>query len=84
MESITIARVASQPATSPRPEHGSSATGAWSRRGARRKRLRFALRNAWWAAVDSNHLPPRYQHGALPVELAAQNQKNSRAQTHGV
>jgi hypothetical protein len=22
--------------------------------------------------VDSNHLPPRYQHGALPVELAAQ------------
>ena len=26
----------------------------------------------WWAAVDSNHLPPRYQHGALPVELAAQ------------
>src|SRR6266581_6974359 len=24
-----------------------------------------------WAAVDSNHLPPRYQHGALPVELAA-------------
>ena len=27
--------------------------------------------NPWWAAVDSNHLPPRYQHGALPVELAA-------------
>ena len=26
----------------------------------------------WWAAVDSNHVPPRYQHGALPVELAAQ------------
>jgi hypothetical protein len=25
----------------------------------------------WWAAVDSNHVPPRYQHGALPVELAA-------------
>ena len=24
-----------------------------------------------WAAVDSNHVPPRYQHGALPVELAA-------------
>jgi hypothetical protein len=22
--------------------------------------------------VDSNHVPPRYQHGALPVELAAQ------------
>ena len=21
--------------------------------------------------MDSNHLPPRYQHGALPVELAA-------------
>src|SRR5713101_6919477 len=29
----------------------------------------------WWAAVDSNHLPPRYQHGALPVELAAQFQQ---------
>lgn len=29
------------------------------------------FRNRWWAAVDSNHLPPRYQHGALPVELAA-------------
>jgi hypothetical protein len=26
-----------------------------------------------WAAVDSNHLPPRYQHGALPVELAARD-----------
>ena len=24
--------------------------------------------------MDSNHLPPRYQHGALPVELAAQRQ----------
>src|SRR3989442_1001758 len=37
-------------------------------------RLRFAyvkLDEFWWAAVDSNHLPPRYQHGALPVELAA-------------
>jgi hypothetical protein len=22
-------------------------------------RLRFTLRKAWWAAVDSNHLPPR-------------------------
>ncbi len=22
-------------------------------------RLRFVLRKAWWAAVDSNHLPPR-------------------------
>ena len=21
--------------------------------------------------MDSNHVPPRYQHGALPVELAA-------------
>ncbi len=31
----------------------------------------FAIHNRWWAAVDSNHLPPRYQHGALPVELAA-------------
>src|SRR2546428_1211230 len=29
-------------------------------------------RNRWGAAVDSNHLPPRYQHGALPDELAAQ------------
>src|SRR5207249_12251894 len=29
------------------------------------------FRKLWWAAVDSNHLPPRYQHGALPVELAA-------------
>src|SRR4029077_6622860 len=28
---------------------------------------------AWWAAVDSNHLPPRYQHGALPDELAARS-----------
>src|SRR5438105_4049108 len=25
----------------------------------------------WWAAMDSNHLPRRYQHRALPVELAA-------------
>src|SRR5579864_7948676 len=34
----------------------------------------------WWAAVDSNHLPPRYQHGALPVELAArQNPATARA-----
>src|SRR5213080_4341658 len=31
------------------------------------------FRNGWWAAVDSNHLPPRYQHGALPDELAARN-----------
>ena len=30
------------------------------------------MQRQWWAAVDSNHLPPRYQHGALPVELAAQ------------
>jgi hypothetical protein len=29
------------------------------------------IQEPWWAAVDSNHLPPRYQHGALPVELAA-------------
>src|SRR5260370_22715954 len=38
-------------------------------------RLTYLSRNhrvRWWAAVDSNHLPPRYQHGALPVELAAQ------------
>ena len=33
----------------------------------------------WWAAVDSNHVPPRYQHGALPVELAAQTLEPSRA-----
>src|SRR5262249_21776856 len=32
---------------------------------------RFLYCPDWWAAVDSNHLPPRYQHGALPVELAA-------------
>jgi hypothetical protein len=40
----------------------------------------------WWAAVDSNHLPPRYQHGALPVELAAQTQtQDPRPDTgHGV
>ena len=25
-----------------------------------------------WAQVDSNHSPPRYQHGALPDELWAQ------------
>src|SRR5437762_2756582 len=24
------------------------------------------VRNLWWAAVDSNHLPPRYQHGDKP------------------
>ena len=23
-------------------------------------RFRFALGRPWWAAVDSNHLPPRY------------------------
>ena len=34
-------------------------------------RLRSRYGKPWWAAVDSNHLPPRYQHGALPVELAA-------------
>src|SRR5579864_2023196 len=38
----------------------------------------------WWAAVDSNHLPPRYQHGALPVELAAQRPQEDRPQTIGV
>ena len=31
----------------------------------------LSLQSRWWAAVDSNHVPPRYQHGALPVELAA-------------
>ena len=33
--------------------------------------MRLYRSNRKWAAVDSNHLPPRYQHGALPVELAA-------------
>src|SRR5207245_2042352 len=36
------------------------------------RRPDFEYESRWWAAVDSNHLPPRYQHGALPVELAAQ------------
>ena len=35
------------------------------------RRCDFEYESCWWAAVDSNHLPPRYQHGALPVELAA-------------
>ena len=34
--------------------------------------LAISYSESWWAAVDSNHVPPRYQHGALPVELAAQ------------
>src|SRR5260370_10882982 len=34
-----------------------------------------------WAAVDSNHLPPRYQHGALPVELAAHGLGKDRARS---
>src|SRR5205807_3317648 len=38
---------------------------------------RIVERPEWWAAVDSNHLPPRYQHGALPVELAAQAKTKS-------
>ena len=37
----------------------------------------------WWAAVDSNHLPPRYQHGALPVELAAQRPRQDPTPDHG-
>jgi hypothetical protein len=36
----------------------------------------------WWAAVDSNHLPPRYQHGALPVELAAQRAREEPTPDH--
>ena len=35
------------------------------------------LHQEWWARVDSNHLPPRYQHGALPVELLALHQPRS-------
>ena len=27
------------------------------------------IRAKSWAQVDSNHRPPRYQHGALPTEL---------------
>ncbi len=34
--------------------------------------------------MDSNHLPPRYQHGALPVELAALNHDSSGPETNGV
>ncbi len=41
------------------------------------------FRKLWWAAVDSNHLPPRYQHGALPVELAAQDPASKSAPTQG-
>ncbi len=41
-------------------------------------------RELMWAAVDSNHLPPRYQHGALPVELAARQQTPEPDQTTGV
>src|ERR1700704_5526807 len=37
----------------------------------------FVSDGGWWAAGDSNHLPPRYQHGALPVELAAQGPSGS-------
>ena len=32
----------------------------------------------WWAAMDSNHLPRRYQHRALPVELAAPGEWQGR------
>ncbi len=42
---------------------------------------RIVERPEWWAAVDSNHLPPRYQHGALPVELAAQAKTEIRPPT---
>src|SRR5258708_26543299 len=38
----------------------------------------------WWAAVDSNHLPPRYQHGALPVELAAQGPAGRASSIPGI
>jgi hypothetical protein len=37
--------------------------------------MKFRLAVTKWAAVDSNHVPPRYQHGALPVELAAQGSR---------
>src|SRR6202023_4380818 len=50
-------------------------TGAWRRSIVSSYRKQPTLVTGfvtWWAAVDSNHLPPRYQHGALPVELAAQ------------
>ncbi len=48
--------------------------------------MQCELEQAWWAAVDSNHLPPRYQHGALPVELAARHptRPENQAQTNGV
>jgi hypothetical protein len=38
----------------------------------------------WWAAVDSNHVPPRYQHGALPVELAAQGPAGRASSIPGI
>ena len=48
-------------------------------------RYRAWLRSkAWWAAVDSNHLPPRYQHGALPVELAAQGPAGRAGSNPGI
>jgi hypothetical protein len=31
--------------------------------------------------VDSNNLPPRYQHGALPVELAAHRLGKGKARS---
>ena len=34
--------------------------------------------------MDSNHLPPRYQHGALPVELAAQAKTETDTPDQGV
>src|SRR5216684_3300617 len=44
----------------------------------------FVLWELWWAAVDSNHLPPRYQHGALPVELAAQGPAGRTSSIPGI
>ena len=53
---------------------------AWGRSTNKRLGVKWLGRdqNVWWAAVDSNHVPPRYQHGALPVELAAQGVPVSR------
>ena len=47
----------------------------------RRRGEAWLWASAWWAAVDSNHLPPRYQHGALPVELAAHGLGKDRARS---
>src|SRR5262245_26449737 len=48
-----------------------SRTGGSSNRPSGYPSGRFLYSPDWWAALDSNQVPPRYQHGALPVELAA-------------